>query len=105
MFEQNRPTCALCSTVILLLHYLGLHQKCELAQLALLNITTFYPSETFILKLWENLVFLPRPVETILVDKLQTSRAEAGCYQLGLSVLQENIELDLPPAASCLVVV
>ena len=31
---------------MLLLHYLGLHEKCELAQLALLNITTFDPSET-----------------------------------------------------------
>ena len=30
--------------------YLGLHEKCELAQLALFNITTFYPSETFICK-------------------------------------------------------
>ena len=30
--------------------YLGLHEKCKLAQLALFNITTFYPSETFICK-------------------------------------------------------
>ena len=70
--------------------YLGLHEKCELAQLALFNITTFYPSETFILKLGENLVLLPRPVQTILVDKLQTSRAETGGYQLGLTVLQQK---------------
>lgn len=42
-----------------------------------------------------------RPVETILVDELQTSRAETRRDQLGLSFLEENIS----SSSSCLAIV